>query len=62
MPIQQPTANATNKPTLEECFPTNINRLAFGNIQRAFCKPVNFKFGIQFINKSEESRYYKISN
>ncbi len=55
--------NNPNKPTsLDDCFPTNINRLAFGNVQKAFCKPINFKYGAQFRNKSEEARYYKISS
>ena len=47
---------------IDECFPSNINRLAFGNIAKAFCKPMNFKyFTGKFNNKSEEARYQKIS-
>ena len=32
-----------------------------GKNEKIFCKPVSFKFGTSFKNKSEESRFKKIS-
>ncbi|CDW75195.1 UNKNOWN [Stylonychia lemnae] len=48
--------------SIDQCFPTNLNRVAFGTVQKAFVKPLAFKYGAQFKNKSEEARYHKISS
>ena len=35
--------------------------LAFGKIQKAFVKPIIFKFGQNFKNKSEAKRFSKVA-
>eukprot|EP00347_Sterkiella_histriomuscorum_P013451 403364661 len=63
--LPQSTKNTNQKnlqkfSSIDACFPTNLNRVAFGTVSKAFVKPLSFKFGATFKNKSEESRYYKI--
>jgi len=49
-------------PNIDECFPTDLRALAHGKIKKAFCKPLTFRFGSQFKNKSEEARFNKVSD
>jgi hypothetical protein len=46
---------------IENCFPNSINRLTIEKNEKVFCKPVSFKYGAKFKNKSEEKRFVKIS-
>ena len=50
---------------IDQCFPTDMTALAHGGpktVRKGFVKPMTFKFGSQFNNKSEEKRFNKMSD
>ena len=50
------------KSEINDCYATDIKKLAFKEkIEKVFCKPISFKYGAQFKNKSEEARFNRIS-
>ena len=57
----------SSKPAIEsssnhsKCFPIDMSLLASGKLQKAFVKPIVYKFGQNFKNKSEENRYGKVA-
>ncbi len=47
---------------LDSWFPNNFSSLAYNTAsKKAFCKPVHYRFGSSFKNKSEEARFNKVS-
>jgi hypothetical protein len=57
--MYQPIIKSKN---IDQCFPNDMTQLALGKINKAFVKPMMYKFGSNFKNKSEETRFSKVSD
>lgn len=53
--------SSSNNFSISKCFPIDMNLLASSKIQKAFVKPIVYKFGQNFKNKSEENRLGKVA-